>query len=82
MRKAVITENGTALTEVITVTVTSLDQAVNIQVPAAGQTTALPTMRSQLLPAASPAPAAGPARRGLAWAAMSGAMARKARPRG
>jgi hypothetical protein len=43
MRKAVITENGTALTEVITVTVTSLNQPVNIPIPAADQTTALPS---------------------------------------
>ena len=43
MRKLVMTENGTALSEVITVTVTSLDKAVSIQVPAAGQTTALPS---------------------------------------
>jgi hypothetical protein len=43
MRKAVITENGTALTEVITVTVTSLNQPVNIAIPAADQTTSLPT---------------------------------------
>jgi hypothetical protein len=42
MRKAVITENGTALTEVITVTIDSLNQPVNIQIPAVGQTTSLP----------------------------------------
>jgi hypothetical protein len=43
MRKAVITENGTALTEVITVAISSINQPVNIQVPAADQTTALPS---------------------------------------
>jgi hypothetical protein len=42
MRKAVITENGTALTEVITVTITSLNRPVNIPIPAASQTTSLP----------------------------------------
>ena len=43
MRKAVITENGTALTEVITFTVTSLNQPVRIPIPAASQTTSLPS---------------------------------------
>jgi hypothetical protein len=43
MRKAVITENGTTLTEVITVAISSINQPVNIQVPAADQTTALPS---------------------------------------
>ena len=43
MRKAVITENGTALTEVITVAISSINQPVNIQVPAADQTTQLPS---------------------------------------
>jgi hypothetical protein len=43
MRKAVITEDGTALTETVTVTVTSLNQPVNIQIPAADQTTSLPS---------------------------------------
>jgi hypothetical protein len=42
MRKAVITEHGTALTEVVTVAISTINQPVNIQVPAAGQTTALP----------------------------------------
>jgi hypothetical protein len=42
MRKAVITENGTALTEVITVTVTSLNERVNIAILAADHTTPLP----------------------------------------
>jgi hypothetical protein len=43
MRKAVITENGTTLTEVITVAISSINQPVNIQVPAADQTTPLPS---------------------------------------
>jgi hypothetical protein len=43
MRKSVMTENGTALTEVITVTVTSLNQPVNIPIPAADQTAPLPS---------------------------------------
>ena len=43
MRKAVITEHGTALTEVITVAISTLNQPVNIPVPAAGQTTRLPS---------------------------------------
>jgi hypothetical protein len=42
MRKAVITEHGTALTEVVTVAISTINQPVNIQVPAADQTTALP----------------------------------------
>jgi hypothetical protein len=42
MRKAVITERGTALTEVVTVAISSINQPVNIQVPAGDQTTALP----------------------------------------
>jgi hypothetical protein len=42
MRKAVITEHGTALTEVITVAISTLNQPVNIQIPAADQTTLLP----------------------------------------
>ena len=42
MRKAVINENGTALNETITVTIGTLNQPVNISVPAAGQTTPLP----------------------------------------
>jgi hypothetical protein len=43
MRKAVITEKGTDLTEVITVAISTINQPVNIQVPAVGQTTQLPT---------------------------------------
>jgi hypothetical protein len=43
MRKAVITEDGTALTETITVTIDTLNQPVNIAVPAAGQTSPLPS---------------------------------------
>ncbi len=43
MRKAVITENGTILSEVVTVTISSVNEPVNIQVPAADQTTPLPS---------------------------------------
>ena len=43
MRKAVINEDGTALTETITVTVDTLNQPVNIAVPAADQTSPLPS---------------------------------------
>jgi hypothetical protein len=43
MRKAVITENGTALSEVVAVTITSLNQPVRIPIPAASQTTSLPS---------------------------------------
>ena len=43
MRKAVINENGTNLTEKVTVTVDSLNQPVNIQVPTAAQTSPLPS---------------------------------------
>ncbi len=42
MRKAVINENGTNLTETITVTIDTLNQPVNIAVPTAGQTSPLP----------------------------------------
>jgi hypothetical protein len=43
VRKAIVKENGTALTETITVTVDTLNQPVNITVPAAGQTSPLPS---------------------------------------
>ena len=43
MRKAVITEQGTAVTEVVTVAISTINQPVNIQVPAADQTTTLPS---------------------------------------
>ena len=43
MRKEVITENGTALSEDVTVTITSLDQPVRIPIPPASQTTSLPS---------------------------------------
>lgn len=43
MRKVVMTEQGTTVTEVVTMTITSLNQPVNIQVPAADQTSALPS---------------------------------------
>jgi hypothetical protein len=42
MRKAIIVENGTDLTETITVTIDTINQPVNISVPAAGQTSPLP----------------------------------------
>jgi hypothetical protein len=42
MRKAVIHENGSALTEIITVTIDTLNQPVNISVPTADQTSPLP----------------------------------------
>jgi hypothetical protein len=42
MRKAVIIEHGTLLNETITVTVDTLNQPVNIAVPAADQTSPLP----------------------------------------
>jgi hypothetical protein len=43
MRKAVIIEDGTALTETITVTIDSINQPVNITVPAANQVSQLPS---------------------------------------
>jgi hypothetical protein len=43
IRKAVINEDGTALTETTTVTIDSLNQPVNIAVPAAGQLSPLPS---------------------------------------
>ena len=43
MRKAIITEHGTALTDVITVAISTLNQPVSIQIPAADQTTSLPS---------------------------------------
>jgi hypothetical protein len=43
VRKAIITEHGTALTETITTTITSIDQPVNVSIPAASQTTPFPT---------------------------------------
>jgi hypothetical protein len=43
VRKAVIKENGSTLSETVITTITSIDQPVNIQVPAAGQTTPFPT---------------------------------------
>jgi hypothetical protein len=42
VRKAIIDENGTAVTETITVTVDTLNQPVNIAIPTAGQTSQLP----------------------------------------
>jgi hypothetical protein len=43
VRKAVITEDGTAMTETSTITIASLDQPVNITIPAVGQTSPLPS---------------------------------------
>ena len=43
VRKAVIKENGSTVSETVTTTITSIDQPVNIQTPAASQTTAFPT---------------------------------------
>ncbi len=42
VRKTVVDETGSTVSEVITVTVTSINQGVSIQIPSAGQTTALP----------------------------------------
>jgi hypothetical protein len=42
LRKAIITEDGTELTEVITMTINSINQPVNIQIPTADQTTPIP----------------------------------------
>lgn len=42
VRKAVVTEAGKDVTETITTTITSVNQPVNIAVPAAGQTSPLP----------------------------------------
>jgi hypothetical protein len=43
VRKAVITENGTSVSQTITTTITSINQPVNIAIPAASQTAALPS---------------------------------------
>ena len=43
MRKAIIKENGTGLTETITFTIDTLNQPVNIHVPTADQTSPLPS---------------------------------------
>jgi hypothetical protein len=42
VRKTTVTESGAAITETITTTITSINQPVNIQVPPASQTNALP----------------------------------------
>lgn len=42
VRKAVITEDGSSMTETIITTITSINQPVNVQVPAASQTAPLP----------------------------------------
>jgi hypothetical protein len=43
MRKTLITENGTAVSEVVTVAISTINQPVHIYVPAADQTTPLPS---------------------------------------
>jgi hypothetical protein len=43
MRKAVITEKGTAVTEVITVAISTINRPIDVRVPAADQTTPLPS---------------------------------------
>jgi hypothetical protein len=42
VRKTVVDETGSIVSEAITVTVTNINQPVNIAIPSAGQTTALP----------------------------------------
>jgi hypothetical protein len=42
-RKAVVHETGKTITETVTTTITSINQPVNIAIPAAGQTAPLPT---------------------------------------
>jgi hypothetical protein len=42
VRKMSVTETGTAIIETVTTTITSINQPVNIQIPAASQTTTLP----------------------------------------
>jgi hypothetical protein len=43
VRKAVIKENGSTISETVTTTITSIDQPVNVQIPPASQTTPFPT---------------------------------------
>jgi hypothetical protein len=43
MRKTLITENGTAVSEVVTVAISTINQPVHIYVPAADQTTPMPS---------------------------------------
>lgn len=43
VRKSVITEAGTSLSEVITTTITSINQPVNIAIPSTSQTSPMPT---------------------------------------
>ena len=43
VRKSVVTESGKSVTEVITTTVTSINQPVNIAIPPASQTTPMPS---------------------------------------
>lgn len=42
VRKSIITEHGTALSETATTTITSMNQPVNVQIPAASQSSSLP----------------------------------------
>lgn len=42
VRKAIISENGTAVSETTTITITSINQPVSVAIPAAGETSALP----------------------------------------
>jgi Protein of unknown function (DUF1691) len=43
VRKSVVSESGKSLTEVITTTITSINQPVNVAIPPAGQTTSMPS---------------------------------------
>lgn len=43
VRKSVVTESGKSVTEVITTTVTSINQPVNIAIPSASQTSSMPS---------------------------------------
>lgn len=43
VRKSVVTESGKSVTEVITTTITSINQPVNIAIPPASQTTPMPS---------------------------------------
>ena len=43
VRKAIINENGTTVSDTITVAITSINQPVGVTIPAASQTSALPT---------------------------------------
>ncbi len=43
VRKAVVTEHGTSVTETVTTTITGINQPVNVTIPATSQTSALPS---------------------------------------